>query len=142
MAKVRPGQLSSLVATEEEIQKESAIYAATSTGTDTYAVTLSPVPSALTAGMRVVFKADVANTGSASLNVNSLGDVTIKKRYNEDLETNDILANEIIDVIYDGTNWQMQTPQNVLKISGTTKLTVGTTEPVSPNTGDLWVDTN
>ena len=25
---------------------------------------------------------------------------------------------------------------------GTTKITVGTTEPTSPATGDLWVDTN
>lgn len=27
-------------------------------------------------------------------------------------------------------------------LSGTTKITVGTSQPGSPNTGDLWIDTN
>lgn len=32
--------------------------------------------------------------------------------------------------------------QVATKVTGTTKITVGTTAPSSPATGDLWVDTN
>lgn len=32
--------------------------------------------------------------------------------------------------------------QDATKVTGTVKLTVGTTAPSSPATGDLWVDTN
>lgn len=82
-------------------------YQADSVGTDSYAITCSPAPTAYTTGMRFTFKAGTANTGSATLNVNSLGAKTIKKNYNSDLSTGDILANQIIEVVYDGTNMQM-----------------------------------
>lgn len=85
-------------------------YQADSVGTDSYAITCSPAPTAYTTGMRFTFKAATANTGACSLNVNSLGAKTIKKNYNSDLETGDILADQIIEVVYDGTNMQMVTP--------------------------------
>ena len=99
------------------------IYAASSGGTDTYAITLAPIPTAYTTGMVVRFKADVANTGAATLNVNSLGAKTIKKNVTDDLDTNDILANQVITVIYDGTNFlMMNTPAT---------LTAGITTPIT-----------
>ena len=85
-------------------------YAADAGSTDTYAVTLSPIPSAYFTGMRVFFKANTANTGAATSNVNSLGEKTIKKNKDEDLEDNDILAGQICTVVYDGTNFQLQNP--------------------------------
>jgi hypothetical protein len=89
-------------------QNCSAIYAADSQASDTYVVTLSPVPTVYTNGMVVNFKANTLNTGAATLNVNSLGAITIKKfGTTNDLATGDILANQIISVIYDGTNFQL-----------------------------------
>lgn len=85
-------------------------YQADAVGTDFYAITCSPAPTAYSTGMRFTFKAGTANTGAASLNVNGLGAKTIKKNYNSDLETGDILADQIIEVVYDGTNMQMVTP--------------------------------
>lgn len=82
-------------------------YQADSVGTGSYAITCTPAPTAYTTGMRFTFKAGTANTGSATLNVNSLGAKTIKKNYNTDLATGDIAANQIIEVVYDGTNMQM-----------------------------------
>lgn len=82
-------------------------YQADSVGTDSYAITCSPAPTAYTTGMRFTFKAGTANTGACSLNVNGLGAKTIKKNYNSDLATGDILANQIIEVVYDGTNMQL-----------------------------------
>lgn len=91
-------------------QSGSQIYAASNTGTDAYAITLSPVPLSLTTGMVVNFKADVANTGPCTLNINSLGAKTIKKQVSVNLAANDILAGQIVTVVYDGTNFQLNPP--------------------------------
>ena len=85
-------------------------YAADSGSNDTYAITLDPAPTAYTTGMVVQFKANTVNTGAATLNCNSLGAKTIKKNYNSDLSDGDIKANQIVTVIYDGTNFQMLSP--------------------------------
>lgn len=106
-------------------QDGSVIYAADSGANDTYAVTLSPVPSAYTTGMVVNFKANTANTGAATLNVNSLGAKTIKKNKDQDLSDNDIKSGQIVTVVYDGTNFQMQSQ---LANSG---VTTGGTETIT-----------
>lgn len=91
-------------------QNGGTIYAADSVGTDSYAITLTPAPTAYAAGQVFRVKIGTANTGAATLNVNSLGAKTIKKNYNSDLETGDLLANQIIEVAYDGTNLQLLSP--------------------------------
>jgi hypothetical protein len=82
-------------------------YAASSAGTDTYAITLDPVPAAYFTGMVVHFKADVFNTGACTLNVNTLGAKAIKKPNGADLATGDIRTNQFVPVIYDGTNFML-----------------------------------
>lgn len=96
--------------TQTGLQINAEKYAADAGVSDTYVITLSPVPTAYTTGMVVLFKANTANTGAATLNVNSLGAKTIKKNYNEDLADNDIKANQLVSVIYDGTNFQLLSP--------------------------------
>lgn len=92
-------------------------YAADSVGTDSYAITITPAITAYSAGQVFVFKAGTANTGAATLNVSGLGAKTIKKNYNQDLETGDILANQVVIVVYDGTNMQLQSHLGKPKIS-------------------------
>ena len=82
-------------------------YGADSVGSDSYAITLSPAISAYANGQMFTFKAGTANTGPSSLNVNGKGAVTIKKSFNQDTETGDILQNQFVTVVYDGTNFQM-----------------------------------
>lgn len=48
-------------------------YGITTGSANTYTLTLTPAPSAYTDGMGVVVKINVANTGAATINVNSLG---------------------------------------------------------------------
>lgn len=91
-------------------QALSAIYAADGGGSDSYAITLSPALSSYTTGLMINFKANTANTGGASLNINGLGAKTIKKNLNVDLNDGDIKATQIVQVIYDGTNFQMLSP--------------------------------
>lgn len=86
----------------------AGLYAASAMGNDSYAITVSPVPNDYDAGDTYFFKADVANTGPATLNVNSLGAKTIKKFGTQDLETGDIIAGQIVGVKYDGTYFQIQ----------------------------------
>jgi len=89
---------------------QAEMYAADAGASDTYVVTLSPIPAAYFNGMVVNFKANTVNTGAATLNVNSLGAKTIKKQYNVDLADGDIPAGGFVSVIYDGTNFQLIGP--------------------------------
>lgn len=75
--------------------------------TDDYACNMSPAISGYVTGAHYFFKANTANTGSATINFNSLGAKTIKKLRDQDLATGDIEAAQFIEVIYDGTNMQM-----------------------------------
>jgi len=62
-----------------------------------------------TDGDAILFEADVANTGAATLNVNSSSAAPIKKQGGGTaLVANDILAGQDTLLVYDGTNWQMQ----------------------------------
>jgi hypothetical protein len=86
-------------------------FASDAGSTDTYAATLSPAPSAYVTGQAYRFKANTANTGACTINFNSLGAKTIKKvagGITTDLADNDIRAGQWVDVVYDGTNMQMQ----------------------------------
>lgn len=96
--------------TQTGLQHGAEKYAADAGANDTYVITLDPVPTSLTNGMVVHFKANTINTGACTLNVNSLGAKTIKKSYNVDLADGDIAANQLVSVIYDGTNFQMISP--------------------------------
>lgn len=81
---------------------------ATDTGAaDAYVITLDPAPTAYAAGMRVVMKATNTNTGASTINVNSLGTKTIKKNVSTDLAAADITNGQIVELTYDGTNFQL-----------------------------------
>lgn len=104
---IMPKAATNLVALTGDIQNASYIYAADSGGSDAYAITLAPAITAYTVGMAIQFKANTANTGAATLNVNGLGAKTIKKNVSSDLSTGDILAGQMVKVLYDGTNFQL-----------------------------------
>jgi len=113
--------------TQTGLQKSAEVYAASTTGNDTYVVTLSPVPTSLVNGMTIRFKPDTANTGAATLNVNSLGALAIVTGLSTALVTGDIVANQVCEVIYNstGTVWQLVNPASAVLIA--TAYTNGTT---------------
>lgn len=84
--------------------------AASASGT-AYTCTTTPSFTPAT-GDRILFKADVANTGSATLNVNSSAADTIEKQGGGTvLAANDLLAGTWCAMIFDASNhWQMQCP--------------------------------
>lgn len=80
-------------------------YAAATGAANTYAVTLSPAPLAIAAGMTFWFKASATNTGASTINPNSLGTEDIKMIDGSALVGNEILEDGIYCVTYDGTNF-------------------------------------
>lgn len=91
----------------KDAQNQEFTYAA-ATGTDAIAITLSKAPDAYAAGQSFEFKAANNITGSATLNVNSLGAKTIKKVSSgavEALAADDIVQDGIYRVTYDGTDF-------------------------------------
>lgn len=85
---------------------------ATDTGAaNVYAATLSPAPTAYSAGQRVSLLIAHANTGASTLNLNSLGTKAIKKLSSSgtlvDPASGDIPANVLVDMEYDGTVFEI-----------------------------------
>ena len=104
-------------------------FAADAGANDTYVITLDPVPAAYFTGMMIVFTANTANTGAATINVNSLGAKAIKKQKDVALGDGDIKAGQTVVLVYDGTNFQLVNPPSALTITGGTNtfnLTNGT----------------
>lgn len=97
-----------LYVTELGLQRSIETYAVDSVGTDTYAITLDPVPTGYVAGMTIRVKFGTLNTGAATINVNSLGAKAITKSGAVPLATGDILANQVAILVYDGTQFQIQ----------------------------------
>lgn len=77
---------------------------------DAYACTPAPAVSSYTTGLRVRLKANTVNTGAATVNVSSLGAQAIKVTRNgvmTDPRDAEIQAGQYVELIYDGTNFQM-----------------------------------
>lgn len=125
------------------------IYGVSAAGTDTYAVTLSPVPLAYTAGMTVRFYADVGNTDGATLNVNGLGAKTLVRPSGTALQTGDITAGNVITAVYDGTNFQISGLVPAALTGGVSSnasslhahAVVANAQNVTANVDGVWVPT-
>lgn len=96
---------------------------------DTYAVT--GVSATLAAGDRILVNINTANTGAATLSVDGGSNIAIVKDKNVALETGDLVADQIIDLIYDGTNWQLLSPVAQLSAANKTLLVGGSTTDAS-----------
>lgn len=94
--------------TGRDVDGEGALpYAADTGAADAYAIALDPALDTYITGMPIFFKAANANTGASTLDINGLGVRSIKKSIDADLAPGDILKDQIIVVVYDGTNFQM-----------------------------------
>ena len=99
--------------------QSEVVFAGTSTGAaSAYAVTNSPpYPSAASAyrtGQVYTFIANHTNTGASTLNVDAKGAKTITKDATAPLVANDILAGQVVSVLFDGVNFQLLTQKRDL----------------------------
>lgn len=84
----------------------NSLYAGTASGTDTYTATISGI-AAYTANLSVRVTFTNSNTGASTININSLGAKPLVKFGNAALNAGDIKAGQILDLVYDGTNFQI-----------------------------------
>jgi hypothetical protein len=90
-----------------QVQDSTSVWGGTSAGTSTaYTLTLTPGISTYVAGQRFSFKAHVANGVTATIAISGLAAKTIK-RQGTALVGNEFIANDIIDIEYDGTDFQL-----------------------------------
>lgn len=85
-------------------------FAADGEASDTYAITLAPVPSAYVTGMMISFTATTANTGACTVNVNGLGAKALLSLNDVVPPDNYIEAGSVVVAVYDGTSFQMIQP--------------------------------
>lgn len=87
---------------DENIIPQSYFYDEDAESDDAYAITIRGFKGYVD-GMQLAFKANTANTGACTLNVNSEGAKDIKKNFSLDLIDNDIRENQIVVVRYNST---------------------------------------
>lgn len=86
--------------------KASRVEVYTATGTNSYAVTV-PWVTAYTKGLQIPILFTNANTAAVTVNVNGLGNVSVKKLSTTALSSGDIPAGQIVSLYHDGTNFQV-----------------------------------
>lgn len=99
------------------MMKAGTNFHATSSGTNTVAVALTPAATAYSAGQLITFKAGGTCTGAVTVNVNSLGAKAVQK-LGAALVSGDITANNIVTIVYDGTQFQMVSPAKTPVLGG------------------------
>lgn len=103
-----------------DVQNSAYLNAGLASGTgNNFIVTLSPTPTAYTAGLLVLFQSNQTINGAATVNVNSLGSRAITKAGTTALVSGDIINNQIVAILFDGTEFQM------LTVPGSQALTPG-----------------
>lgn len=83
-----------------------AILTATASGTDTYTATITGVSAYTTHDVYEIIFTN-ANTGTSTININTLGAKSLKKDVSTDLASGDISSGQSYIIVYDGTNFQV-----------------------------------
>lgn len=82
-------------------------YAAAGGTANAITVALTPAITAHVIGLPIWFKASAANTGVATIAINGLAAVAIRKNATAALVAGDIAAGQIVQMVYDGTYYQL-----------------------------------
>ena len=125
---------------EYHFQNNTFTYGTSSSAANTYATTVTPVIGGLVAGMRYLIKFTNANTGAATLNVCSLGDTPIKRQDGTALIAGDIVANMIGYLGYDGTNFVLLNPNQVIRNIIVQTFSSTATYTPSPGMIKCWIE--
>ena len=97
-----------------QAQDGSFVYGTVGGTADAITLTLSPAITAYAAGQKFTLVAGAANTGAATINVNSLGAKAIKRDVSVALQAGDIANGGVAVVEYDGTNFQLLNPRTAV----------------------------
>lgn len=99
----------------------------TTTGTDTYAATITPTVTSYVAGASYMINFANANTGASTIDLDGVGPIAIVKNVSTPLVSGDILAGKELLITYDGTNFQLSVgPTGATGATGATGSTGAT----------------
>ncbi len=101
-----PNDPTKLVRDVKAHEQELQLYAADTGAANAYVITLSPAPT-IVVGTKFVIKAAHSNTAASTLAVNGAAPVAIVKGASTPLAGGEILVNQIFEVTFDGTNYQL-----------------------------------
>ena len=110
-----------------QVQDSTPLWLGTSSGTDTITASATPAIAAYAAGQTFRFKAGGSCTGATTLNINSLGAKAVQKRGSA-LASGDITANNVVEVAYDGTQFQMISPAAAVVLPSASTSVAGIVE--------------
>lgn len=102
-------------------------YCRSTSGNDTYVCSVTPALTVYTTGGCFILNGDTANTGAATININSVGVKSILSPTGAALSNGDITANKPISLCYDGT-------QFIIQGASTSASTVGFTATATSST--------
>jgi hypothetical protein len=101
-----------------QVQDGTLQYLTSVSGTDTITAIAPISMTAYAAGQTFRFIVAATNTGSVTLNINSIGAKSITKNGSTALTAGNLAINSVVEVIYDGTQFQVLNP-NVTTSLGT-----------------------
>lgn len=96
---------SNVFATIADLVSAGGIQHAIAAGTNTYTATITGV-TAYTDGDVYVIRFTNGNDADSTININGLGAITLTKQSNIQVTGGDIISNQEIIIVYDGTNFQ------------------------------------
>lgn len=102
----------------DQAQNSSLQYLTSVSGTNTITATAPITPAAYAVGQVFRFLAAGANTGAVTLNVSGLGAQAVTKNGATALIAGDIPAGALVEVVYDGTRFQLITSSATRAASG------------------------
>ena len=82
-------------------------YATTGGSANTYTLDLTNNLTAHVPGLPIRLKCHAANTGASTIAIDALSAVAIKRPDGSDLQAGDIKADQIVEIVHDGTYYQM-----------------------------------
>lgn len=113
---------------ESAIRRQDGNYIAAGGTGNALTVTLAPVPTdyAQLLGIPLRIIIAVTNTGSATLNANTLGAVTLRRQSGAECQPGDLVTGQVVEVIKTASQWRLTHPV-ASDYSGAQNLAVFTT---------------
>ena len=96
-----------MYASAGQVQDGTFQYLTSVAGTNSITAIAPISMTALVAGQTFRFVAAATNTGAVTLNINSIGVKSVTKNGTTPLAASNILINSVVEVIYDGTQFQL-----------------------------------
>lgn len=128
-----------------QVQDGVITYLTSVSGTNTITAVGAVGMTAYATGQKFTFIAAGANTGAATININSIGAKSITKNGATALSAGDLASGAVAEVVYDGTQFQLisglaglSTPISASN-GGTGLTSVGTSGNVLTSNGTSWV---